>query len=76
MGLRFLLGIATAGLAPAINSLVKQSSPAEIAGRVFGYNQSAQFLGSFGGSIVLGGQLCGALGRRICIFFHRRAVAA
>ncbi|HMM21694.1 MAG TPA: multidrug efflux MFS transporter [Selenomonadales bacterium] len=68
MGLRFLLGIATAGLLPAINSLVKQASPAEIAGRVFGYNQSAQFLGAFGGSIV-GGQLAALWGVEYVFFF-------
>ncbi|KYZ77392.1 MFS transporter [Anaerosporomusa subterranea] len=55
MGLRFLLGIATAGLLPSINSLVKQLTPDEFAGRVFGYNQSAQFIGSFGGAIFGGG---------------------
>lgn len=55
MGLRFLVGIATAGLLPAINSLLKQITPDEIAGRMFGYNQSAQFLGSFTGAVMGGG---------------------
>lgn len=55
MGLRFLLGIATAGLLPSINSLVKQLTPDEFVGRVFGYNQSAQFIGSFGGALLGGG---------------------
>lgn len=68
MGLRFLLGIATAGLLPAINSMVKQSSPDEVAGRVFGYNQSAQFLGSFGGSIF-GGQMAAVFGIEYVFFF-------
>ncbi|MDR3589710.1 MAG: multidrug efflux MFS transporter [Negativicutes bacterium] len=61
MGLRFLLGLATAGLLPSVNSLVKQISPDEVAGRVFGYNQAAQFLGSFGGS-VLGGEVAAQYG--------------
>lgn len=38
MALRFLLGLATAGLLPCINTLVKQSAPPSITGRVFGYN--------------------------------------
>ncbi len=56
MGLRFLLGIATAGLLPSINTLLKKSTPEHLTGRIFGYNQSAQFLGSFAGA-VMGGQI-------------------
>lgn len=66
--LRFLLGIATAGLLPSINSLIKQSTSDAIAGRAFGYNQSAQFLGMFLGSI-LGGQIAAAFGIRYVFFF-------
>jgi len=61
MILRFLLGLAMAGLLPSVNTLVKRSAPNAIAGRVFGYNQSFQYLGSLGGSI-LGGQMAAALG--------------
>lgn len=68
MGLRFLLGIATAGLLPSINSLVKQLTPDEYAGRVFGYNQSAQFIGSFGGA-VLGGGVAAWFGIHYVFFF-------
>lgn len=67
MVLRFLLGLATAGLLPSINKLIKQITPDEIAGQVFGYNQAAQFLGSFGGSL-LGGQVAALFGLR-CVFF-------
>jgi len=67
MGLRFVLGLATAGLLPSINSLVKQISPDEIAGRVFGYNQAAQFLGAFGGS-VLGGEVAARYGIHYVFF--------
>jgi DHA1 family multidrug resistance protein-like MFS transporter len=42
-------------LLPSINSLVKQLTPNEFIGRVFGYNQSAQFIGSFGGAVLGGG---------------------
>jgi MFS transporter, DHA1 family, multidrug resistance protein len=67
MGLRFLLGLATAGLLPSINSLVKQISPDEITGRLFGYNQAAQFLGAFGGS-VLGGEVAARYGIHYVFF--------
>lgn len=67
MGLRFLLGIAAGGLLPAINTLVKRNTPDHIAGRAFGFNQSAQFLGSFGGS-VLGGQVAAMFGIHYVFF--------
>ncbi len=66
--LRFLLGLATAGLLPSINSLIKQSTSDLITGRAFGYNQSAQFLGMFLGSI-LGGQMAAAFGIQYVFFF-------
>ncbi|MBP2652246.1 MAG: major facilitator superfamily 1 [Firmicutes bacterium] len=65
--LRFLLGIATAGLLPSINTLVKRSVPGFVAGRAFGYNQSAQYLG-FCGSII-GGQVAGVFGIKYVFFF-------
>ncbi|MCX7781794.1 MAG: multidrug efflux MFS transporter [Negativicutes bacterium] len=68
MGLRFLLGIATAGLLPSINSLVKKLGPDEFAGRLFGYNQAAQFAGSFVGA-VLGGGVAAAFGIKYVFFF-------
>ncbi|CUH95943.1 hypothetical protein P22_2031 [Propionispora sp. 2/2-37] len=61
LGLRFLLGLATAALLPSINTLLKKSTPDAVAGRVFGYNQSAQFLGTFSGAIV-GGQIAARFG--------------
>jgi MFS family permease len=67
MGLRFILGIATAGLLPAVNTMLKCSVPDEVAGRAFGYNQSAQFLGTFGGA-VLGGQVAAAFGIHYVFF--------
>ena len=67
MGLRFLLGIASAGLLPSINTLVKRNTPDAIAGRAFGYNQSAQFLGAFGGS-VMGGHVAASLGFHYVFF--------
>lgn len=67
MGLRFLLGIATAGLLPTINSMLRQITPDEITGRIYGYNQSAQFIGSFGGA-VMGGQIASAFGIQYVFF--------
>lgn len=66
-GLRFLLGLATAGLTPAVNTLVKQITPDAITGRVFGFNMSAGYLGVFVGSI-LGGQIGAYLGVKYVFF--------
>jgi MFS transporter, DHA1 family, multidrug resistance protein len=66
--LRFLLGTATAGLLPSINSLIKRSTPDFVAGRAYGYNQSAQYLGMFLGS-VLGGQMAAAFGIQYVFLF-------
>lgn len=67
MGLRFLLGIAAAGLLPSINTLIMSNTTKSITGRYFGYNQSAQFLGSFGGSL-LGGQTAATFGIHYVFF--------
>jgi len=67
MGLRFLLGFATAGLVPSINSLLKKITPDAIAGRIFGFNMSAFYLGSFSGS-VFGGQIAAHLGIKYVFF--------
>ncbi|EGO65459.1 multidrug efflux MFS transporter [Acetonema longum] len=59
--LRFMLGMAVAGLLPSVNSLIKHSTPPAITGRAFGFNQSAQYVGMFLGS-MLGGQMAAAFG--------------
>lgn len=61
MGLRFLLGLATGGLSPCVNSLLKRITPDSLTGRVYGFNMSAGYLGIFAGS-VLGGQIAAWLG--------------
>lgn len=63
MALRFLLGLATAGLVPSVNALVKKITPDSLTGRIFGFSMSAGYLGVFGGSI-LGGQVAAYLGIR------------
>jgi len=67
MVLRFLLGIATASLLPSINTMLRHITPDEITGRVYGYNQSAQFIGSFGGA-VMGGQIAASVGIHYVFF--------
>ncbi|WP_378956249.1 multidrug efflux MFS transporter [Pelosinus sp. sgz500959] len=67
MVLRFLLGIAMAGLIPSVNVLVKKITPDSLTGRVFGFNMSAQYLGVFGGSI-LGGQVAAYWGIKYIFF--------
>nr|WP_283163256.1 multidrug efflux MFS transporter [Sporolactobacillus mangiferae] len=65
--LRFMLGLATAGILPSINTIVKKMAPAAITGQLFGYNQSAQFLGTMGGSL-LGGHMAAAFGIKYVFF--------
>lgn len=67
ISLRFLLGLVTAGLTPCVNSIIKRITPESIAGRVYGFNMSAGYLGGFGGSI-LGGQIAAYLGFRYVFF--------
>jgi MFS transporter, DHA1 family, multidrug resistance protein len=72
MVLRFLLGLATAGLIPSVNTLLKRITPGAFIGRVFGFTMSAGYLGVFGGS-VLGGQVAAHMGIR-SVFFVTSAV--
>lgn len=65
--LRFLLGLALAGLNPSVNTLIKRITPQFLTWRVFGFNISAQYLGVFGGSI-LGGQIAAYWGIRSVFF--------
>jgi MFS family permease len=67
IALRFLLGFATAGLAPSINTLVKKITPENITGRIVGFNMGAFYLGTFCGSL-LGGQIASHLGIKYVFF--------
>ncbi len=67
LALRFLLGLATAGLNPSVNTLIKRITPDFLAGRVFGFSMSAVYLGGFAGAI-LGGQVAAYLGIRYVFF--------
>ncbi|MBM7865952.1 MFS transporter [Heliobacterium gestii] len=61
IGVRFLAGAALAGLPPAINSIVRRNVPDYVAGRIFGYNHSAFYIGSISGP-TLGGMIAAHLG--------------
>jgi MFS transporter, DHA1 family, multidrug resistance protein len=67
MVLRFLLGLATAGLTPSVNVLIKKITPPALTGRIFGFTVSAGYIGVFGGS-VLGGQVAAYFGIRYVFF--------
>jgi MFS family permease len=49
VGLRFLMGLALAGLMPAITALIRRSAPDAAVGRILGFSQSAQYLGQIAG---------------------------
>lgn len=70
--LRFLFGLVSAGLLPSINTMIKQLAPSDMTGRLFGYNQSSQFLGTMGGSL-LGGHVAASYGIRY-VFFSTSAL--
>ena len=59
--LRFLLGLASVGILPAINSLLRRHTPPEYFSRVFSANFSHQSLGIFVGSL-LGGHVASWFG--------------
>lgn len=65
--LRFLHGIAIAGLMPSVNSLIRQLTPPACLGQIYGVNQSAQFIGMFSGAF-LGGHLAAVFGIRQMFF--------
>ncbi|MEH6942814.1 MFS transporter [Bacillus sp. JJ722] len=59
--LRFLLGFGLGGLIPAINTYLKKIVPQALTGKVFGYNQTAQYLGNVAGPLA-GGLIASKLG--------------
>lgn len=63
VALRFLMGIALAGLLPSINALLRHSVPDAVVGTILGYATSAQFAGQVVGPLV-GGFVGGHLGIR------------
>jgi MFS family permease len=56
--LRFLMGVALAGLLPSVNATIRLNAPDRVMGTVLGYAVSAQFAGQVAGPLV--GGLIGA----------------
>jgi MFS family permease len=54
LGLRFLMGIALAGLIPAITSMIRHAVPARVAGQILALNTSAQYVGFVAGPLLGG----------------------
>ena len=52
--LRFLMGLALAGLLPAITTLIRHNVPDGVAGQILGFSQSAQFAGQVAGPLMGG----------------------
>ncbi len=63
LGLRFLMGVALAGLSPALTSMIRHSVPAAAASRILSLNTSAQYVGFVAGPL-LGGVVAAHLGMR------------
>ena len=61
--LRFLMGMALAGLLPCITALIRHSLPDAVSGNILGYSQSAQYAGQVSGPL-LGGVLGAHFGMR------------
>ncbi|MDP9096269.1 MAG: MFS transporter, partial [Pseudomonadota bacterium] len=60
IGLRFLMGIALAGLMPAITATIRHNVPQAAAGTILGYSTSAQYAGQVLGPLAggfVGGQI-------------------
>ncbi|MBQ8919154.1 MAG: MFS transporter [Acidaminococcaceae bacterium] len=65
--LRFIHGIAVAGLMPSVNHLIKQAVPPAFLGRMYGFNQSFQFIGMSSGA-VFGGYVAEGFGIPVLFF--------
>ncbi len=63
IGLRFLMGIALAGLLPAITATIRHNVPQAAAGTILGYSMSAQYAGQVLGPLA-GGFVGGQIGMR------------
>jgi MFS family permease len=65
VALRFLMGLALAGLMPAITALIRRSAPDAAIGRILGFSQSAQYFGQIAGPFA---------GAAVAAVFGMRAV--
>jgi MFS family permease len=72
VGLRFLMGLALAGLLPSVTALIRHSVPDSVTGGVLGYSQSAQYMGQITGPLV--GGFAGAQFGMRSVFFATSAL--
>ena len=70
--LRFLMGMALAGLLPSITTVIRHNVPNAIAGTILGLSTSAQFAGQVTGPLA-GGFIGGHYGMR-AVFFATSAL--
>ncbi|WP_326520556.1 MFS transporter [Ligilactobacillus hohenheimensis] len=57
----FLVGISDAALLPQVQTLLTKYSPAQFSGRIFSFNQAAQFMGNIFGPMI-GSTISGTFG--------------
>ena len=74
VALRFLMGLALAGLMPAITALIRRSAPDAAIGRILGFSQSAQYFGQIAGPFAGAGG-GGAVRHARGVHRHRRGDA-
>ncbi|MDB5362636.1 MAG: major facilitator superfamily 1 [Rhodospirillales bacterium] len=72
VALRFLMGLALAGLLPSVTALIRHSVPDGVTGGVLGYSQSAQYMGQITGPLV--GGFAGAQFGMRSVFFATSAL--
>jgi len=70
--LRFLMGMALAGLLPSITAVIRHNVPDDITGSILGLSTSAQFAGQVSGPLA-GGFIGGRYGMR-AVFFATSAL--
>ena len=73
--LRFLMGVALAGLMPAITALIRRSAPDAAIGRILGFSQSAQYFGQIAGPFA-GAAVAARFGMRAVFFATALAMLA
>ena len=75
VALRFLMGLALAGLMPAITALIRRSAPDAAMGRILGFSQSAQYFGQIAGPFA-GAAVAARFGMRAVFFATALALLA
>jgi MFS family permease len=75
VALRFVMGLALAGLMPAITALIRRSAPDAAIGRILGFSQSAQYLGQIAGPFA-GAAVAARFGMRAVFFATALAMIA